>query len=112
MINFIKSNIKNLAGSFNTQPGGFSSRKLTAFVTMMCVIYIHHHFVDQTNAMTAMLYDMVFILLLFGIVTIDQLYKFKTGGGQITTDKSKDPEKEEIKEEKVEIIDTKKTDVG
>ena len=106
MWNFFKSTIKNLAGSFNTQPGGFSSRKLTAFVTMICVVYIHHHFVDLTNAMTAMAYDMVFILLLFGIVTIDQLYKFKTGGSSNTKEDPESTKKQDTNNT------PEKTDVG
>ena len=81
MKNFIKGFIQNVVNSLNIQQGGFSARKLTAFVTMALVIYLHIRYVDLTNVITVLIYDMVFILVLFGIVTIDQLYKFKTGNG-------------------------------
>jgi hypothetical protein len=86
MKKFLKNIIKDLVRTFDTMPGGFSSRKLTAFVTMMAVVYLHIRYVDTENVVSVLVYDMLFILLLFGIVTFDQLYKFKTGGGITKTD--------------------------
>jgi hypothetical protein len=75
---------KNWLSSFNDKKSGFSARKLTAFVTVLCIIYIHLRFIDTTNSVEALLYDMSFVLLLLGIVTADQLYRLKHG------DESKD----------------------
>ena len=96
MKNFIKNFIKDLVNSLNTQPTGFSARKLTAIVTMMCVIFLHIKYIDKTNVLSALEYDMMFVSLLFGIVTFDQLYKFKSG----RTPTEEKP-KEEIKQEPV-----------
>lgn len=77
MKKFLANILFGVIDSFHLKPEGFSSRKLTAFVTMLCVLYIHFKFVDTNNSVTVMVYDMLFILLLLGIVTLDQLYRFK-----------------------------------
>jgi hypothetical protein len=87
--------IKDLVDSLSNQPGGFSLRKITALVTMICVVYIHKSYVDLNNAVSVVVYDMLFILLLFGVVTFDQLYKFKTGGSS-TEQKPKEEEQKPV----------------
>lgn len=86
MKKFLTKIINNLVGSFDTEKGGFSSRKLTAFITVLCIIYIHIKFVDVSNSLDVLMYDMLFVLVLFGIVTSDQLYRFKKGTSQPPTD--------------------------
>ena len=94
MKNFIKNIILNLLNALNTKKEGFSARKLTAFISVLCIIYIHIRFVEPSNILSVLLYDMAFVLVLLGIVTIDQLYRFKTGATTNTpetTSKPSDP---------------------
>jgi hypothetical protein len=69
----------NVLDSFNTEKGGYSARKLTAFATVLCIIFIHVKYIETPNAIDALFYDMLFVLLMLGIVTFEQLYRFKTG---------------------------------
>jgi high-affinity K+ transport system ATPase subunit B len=70
-----------LLGSFDNIPkNGFSGRKLTAFVTMLLVIYLHRK-VTPEEVVTVIVIDCLFILLLMGIVTLQQITEFKNGGG-------------------------------
>lgn len=80
MVNFIKRVVNDFVESFNTTKKGFSIRKIIAAIIVGCIIYIHYKFVNSANAVTVLLYDMGFVLVMLGIVTIDQLYRFKNGG--------------------------------
>jgi len=95
MKKFIKNIVLDTIRALDNRPGGFSGRKLTAFVTMMCVIYLHIHYVDQTVIVSVLVYDMLFILLLLGLITMDQLYKFKCGNN--STNKPNEPEDKDKK---------------
>lgn len=99
MKKFFKNILDNLVATFNTQPGGFSARKLTAFITMVSIIYLHISYVDTINVVSVLAYDMLFVLLLFGIVTFDQLYKFKNNQSDTNIPPKPDPEKEKIDKE-------------
>jgi hypothetical protein len=72
----------NLLNSLNTAIGGYSARKLTAFVTVICILYIHYKYIGSANAIDALFYDMMFVLVLLGIVTFEQLYRLKTEVGK------------------------------
>jgi Ca2+/Na+ antiporter len=82
MKKFFKNLINDSLNSLKTSPGGFSLRKITALIMLGCIVYIHYDYVDLDNSVDVVMYDMLFILLLFGIVTFDQLYKFKGNGKQ------------------------------
>jgi len=96
MKNFLKNIIFNILKSLDNRPGGFSARKLTAFITMLCVIYLHIHYVDLTVLVSVLVYDMLFILLLLGLITMDQLYKFKNGRNNSTPPEDDKPKDSEI----------------
>lgn len=106
MVNYIKNFIKNLVDTLHNQPGGFSARKLTALATMLLVIYLHFKYVDSTNLLSVLAYDMVFILLLLSIITFDQLYKFKLG-----TDVNTPVKPEDVKEATEPKVDAGKSDI-
>ncbi len=65
--------------SFTNDKKGFSARKLTAFALMLCVGYMHVRYVDKTNVIDALLIDLSAILLLLGIITVQQLIELKLG---------------------------------
>ena len=92
MLNYIKNFIKDLTNSLNNQTPGFSARKLSAFVTMICVIYLHIKFADITNTSTFLLYDFCFVAITLGIITADQIIRFKNGNNSTPSDNTKNEE--------------------
>jgi nitrogen fixation/metabolism regulation signal transduction histidine kinase len=79
----------------NKKNSGFSARKISVLVVMVCVIFIHaswlkHAFSkeDYEFIIEILTIDSLFVLLLLGIVTIEQVTKLKNG------------DKSETKEEK------------
>lgn len=85
-----------LIGSLdNKKNTGFSARKITVLIIVICIILIHlswlkHAFLreDYKFIVEILSIDSLFVLLLLGIVTIEQIAKLKNGN------------KNEIKEEK------------
>jgi hypothetical protein len=75
----MKEVFNNLANSFNTENVGFSSRKLTAFSLMICIGYLHYKYADINNAVSFLTIDLIGVFLLLGIVTVEQIIKFKDG---------------------------------
>lgn len=67
-----------LIASFDTFSKGFSARKLTAFASMWLVAYCHRY-CNADNAVQFLLIDCGFVLLLLGIVTMQQITEFKHG---------------------------------
>lgn len=110
MKNLLKNIVLNLLRALDNRPGGFSARKLSAFVTMLCVIYLHIHYVDATVLVSVLFYDMLFILLLLGLITVDQLYKFKNGGNNSTPPKDDKPNDTEVSDE--QSNNTNQNDIG
>ncbi len=76
----MKALFNKLVLSFENSPGGFSARKLTAFVTMVLIVYCHFKYVRPENVVEVIIIDCCFISLLLGIVTVEQIIKFKNGG--------------------------------
>lgn len=76
MKKYIKNFIKETLLSLYNSPGGFSARKLTAGITVLLIIYLHFAYVDASVVVSVLMCDMVFVLLLLSIITIDQLYQF------------------------------------
>lgn len=75
----MKKIIENLINSLNNTDSGFSARKLTAFSLMVLIAYVHYKYVDLSNAIEAILIDLGGVLLLLGIITFEQILKFKNG---------------------------------
>ena len=67
----------DLIKSLNTNEGGLSARKLTSFALMACVAYIHLKYVNPDNAIEALIIDLTSVFLLLGIITAEQIIKFK-----------------------------------
>lgn len=91
MKKFLKNLFDETIAALHNRPGGFSARKLTAGVTILLVIYLHFKHVDASNVVSVLVYDMLFILLLLSIITIDQLYKFKLGITKVEEPKQETP---------------------
>ncbi len=78
---------KGVIGSLdNKKNTGFSARKITVLVVMVCIILIHlswlkHAFLreDYEYIIEILTIDSLFVLLLLGIVTIEQITKLKQG---------------------------------
>lgn len=74
---------KNIADSFNNNPGtGWSGRKLTAFTVTCMVIYCHLKYIDKDNVVEVLIIDFIAIGFLLGLVTFEQILKFKNGTAQ------------------------------
>ena len=75
--------INKLIGSFdNVKNQGFSARKLTAFALMLCIAFIHFRFVDNSNAIEALMIDLSGVLLCLGIVTAQNIIELKNNNNQ------------------------------
>jgi hypothetical protein len=75
----LKDVINNIIESFNNSPGGFSGRKLTAFWFVMLTTYLEYKFVDFSNLEIVISTNLLLVLLCLGIVTFEQIVKFKNG---------------------------------
>ncbi len=70
---------KDLYNSFNTDQGGFSSRKLSAFVGVVIAVYLSVKYTNATILDSILITWLLFVLLCLGLVTFAQLVQFKTG---------------------------------
>ena len=78
---------KGVIGSLdNKKNSGFSARKISVLVIMVCIIFIHlswlkHAFLreDYEYIIEILTIDSLFVLLLLGIVTMEQITKLKGG---------------------------------
>ena len=76
----MKTLVNKLIGSFDTvTKNSFSARKLTAFAFVFFCAYIHKEYVNEENAIEALLVDSGTALLCLGIITFEQVIKFKNG---------------------------------
>ena len=83
----IKEVYEGIIGSLdNKKNKGFSARKISVLVVMICVIFIHlswlkHAFLreDYDYIIEILTIDSLFVLLLLGIVTMEQITKLKNG---------------------------------
>jgi hypothetical protein len=77
----MKKIIDNILKSFNNQDEGFSSRKLTAFVIIVCVVIAHIKWIilgDFKQLEMVLTIDYGFIATLFGMTTYSSLKTTKT----------------------------------
>ena len=72
----MKEIIKKIVASFDTTKLGFSSRKLTAFIIMTCVVAGHIKWIslgDLNNIESLFIVDYTFVAALFGMTTYSAL---------------------------------------
>lgn len=80
MIESIKHFYNNLMGSLDTEPHGFSARKLTAFMINVCVIAIHIKYIalgDFRQLEAVLMIDYGFVASLFGMTTYQNVKREK-----------------------------------
>ena len=80
----MKELYKNILGSFdNKKENGFSGRKLTAFTLTVCVVFMHYIW-GKNNAFTEniLIIDLIAVGFFLGLVTTEQIIKFKGGGNE------------------------------
>jgi hypothetical protein len=78
----MKEILTKLANSFDNTNDGFSARKLTAFTLVVCICWLHYKFVTPDNAVEYLIIDLLGVLILLGIITIEQVIKLKNGNTQ------------------------------
>jgi hypothetical protein len=74
--------IKNLLGSFDNVKGGFSARKLTAFAFVIMSAFIHLRYVNEINAIEALIVDVCCVLVALGIITAQNIVDFKNSNNE------------------------------
>jgi hypothetical protein len=82
MIKFFLASIQKIGSgifySFDSKcDTGFDPRKLTAWSILALAGYSHIHYVDQTVIVEILIVDYMAIGILLGIVTMEQITKFK-----------------------------------
>jgi len=76
----MKEIFKKLIGSLdNKKDSGFSGRKLTALTLMACIVSMHFVW-GQNNDYTEniLIIDLIGVAFFLGLVTADQIIKFKS----------------------------------
>lgn len=81
---------KGILESFSNNKDGHSARKWTAFILTACVVYIHIRFVDISIAVEVLIIDLLFVALLLGLVTADNLIQLRMGRNQTPEPKKED----------------------
>jgi len=78
----IVKRIQDLIDSFYNTKAGMSGRKLTAFALILMMYHVHMNHVDNTNAVDVLWVDAILVLLLLGIITVQNLIELKNGSAQ------------------------------
>ena len=76
ILKMVKGEIKDLDVLFKDK-GQYSLKKVMYFFTLLATIYIHVTDVNEKNAVTVLMIDYLFILLMLGIITAQQALAFK-----------------------------------
>lgn len=71
--------LNHIHGSLTTNKDGYSARKLSAFLFMGLVVFIHAKYLSNESAYEFLIVDCAMILILLGIVTIQNIIEFKNG---------------------------------
>lgn len=80
IFNKIKQIINDFLGSLDNVPGkGFSGRKLTALFAILMGMYITTYLLPLADQLHALFAWQLLALLCLGIVTVEQVIKFKNG---------------------------------
>lgn len=81
MINKLKEILNNFLGSLDTkQNSGWAARKLTALFAILIGAVVTY-FIPVSDRLHALYSWQILALLCLGIVTVEQIIKFKTGQG-------------------------------
>jgi len=80
----MKKLFDNLIKSFTTDSEGFSARKLSSFAAVITAIYVTAKEIPQDAQIHALYAWLCFALICLGIVTIEQIIRFKNGSNNIT----------------------------
>ena len=75
----IKKILHHVHESFTNSKAGYSARKLSSFGFFALAVFIHSKYANIQNAFDFLCVDCAMILLLLGIVTIQNLIEFKNG---------------------------------
>ena len=75
IINFLKG----VFGTFSTTEGGHSARKWSAFAAFLTSAYLAIKNTDPSNVTSIVTIYLVFALLCMGLVTVQDIIKFKGG---------------------------------
>jgi hypothetical protein len=70
---------EKLIWSFDNSASGFSARKLSAWAAVSVSLYITVHYVAPENLINVLGIWLIFALLCLGIVTAEQIIRFKDG---------------------------------
>lgn len=91
-------NIKKYLGSmFDNHSVGASMRKILAFITgVVFAGYLHYNYVTPENSFDFLVADLACALLCLGIITMEQIIKFKQGS------KEEAAKEEEVKPEEAQ----------
>ena len=76
--------IFNISQSFNNGKDGYSARKLSAFYLLLCSGLIHYKadFHNETIATWFLIADLIGAFLLLGVITVEQIFRFKEGNNE------------------------------
>lgn len=96
--------IDDIIKSFNTDKGGFSSRKLSAFIAVMIAIYFTIAYGVEKFLVEVIIVWLTFALLCLGIVTIDQIIRLKNGNSTSSSSTTVTTEQQVKTEQKPEVI--------
>jgi hypothetical protein len=90
------SNLRKYVGSmFDNHSVGASMRKILAFTTgVVFAGYLHYKFVDLSNAFEFLVADLACALLCLGIITMEQVIKFKNGHNNESNSSTEQPTEE------------------
>jgi len=82
----MKTFITKLFASLDTTSLGYSGRKLSAMVGVLTGVYLTIKLLPSEAQLHALYAWLTFSLLCLGIVTVEQIIKFKTGQTGTTTE--------------------------
>lgn len=74
--------LKDIFGTFSTTEGGHSARKWSAFAAFFMSAYLSIKHTDASNVITIVLIYLIFSLLCMGLVTVQDIIKFKGGSDE------------------------------
>lgn len=72
-----------LVGTFDNSKDGFSARKMSAFAGVMSAIVVTFYKIPTEYQLEALYAWLVFALACLGIVTAEQVIKFKNGNSEV-----------------------------
>ena len=75
----MKKLFAKLVASFDMTHNGFSGRKISACIAVIVAVHLSEKFASATNVEYIINSWMLFALLCLGIVTVEQILRFKSG---------------------------------